>query len=437
MSFDYYGRMRHFIAAMANLGIRMWREPSEAETIKATLEKDPSAAARSSIRRQPTIRRASRHASRARGAGVLSSLQSQLIDEIHRDYGIGNLPTTVRSPVLNLGISEDGLDLDTTRREALNRPGSSARPNQPRRDHSVRRSRGFRSHRLADMPLHDILRPSESRPSERSSSPSLTPNFAPAVYHRSGSSHPPADGLRLPPIVRTDGRTHEPTSRIPSILLRDHQSGTESPRPQEPGIDGLGDRQRSLSPDNDRDDAWEALVSTIAPDANLPSTDTSFSSNSASATDASRQGTSYSSAFSSQTPSSSLGLSRPLHLALDPYPDHLNPCEFSSDDEDTPVNYHRVLTPSGLQMPLRGSPGIHSTMSGHPPIPTISFAFSDASVESEVHRMRGILERLRRQDEDESRRGSSTEHQWFGADFSRNANPSLSASAEANENQPR
>ncbi|KAK5787715.1 hypothetical protein VI817_010212 [Penicillium citrinum] len=396
----------------------MWREPSEAETIKSTLEKDSSAAARSSIRRQPTIRRASRHASRARGAGVLSSLQSQLIDEIHRDYGIGNLPTAVRSPVLNIGVSEDGLDLDTTRREALNRPSTSARPNQPRREPPVRRSRGFRSHRLADLPLHDILRPSESRPSERSSSPSLTPNFAPAVYHRSGSPHPSTDGLRLAPIIRTDGRTPEPTSRIPSILLRDHQSGTESPRPQESGIDGLGDRQRSLSPDNDRDDAWEALVSTIAPDATLPSTDTSFSSNSASATDASRQGSSYNSAVSSQAPSSSLGLSRPLHLALDPYPDHLNPCEFPSDDEDTPVNYHRVLTPSGLQIPLRRSPGIHSTTSGHPPIPTISFAFSDASVESEVHRMRGILERLRRQDEDESRRGGlSGEHQWFGVDL--------------------
>lgn len=393
----------------------MWREPSEADNRKNTLEKDPSAASRSSIRRQPSIRRASRHSSRARGGGVLTTLQSQLLDEIHRDYGIGHRQPAVRSPVLNLGISEDGLDLDTTRREALNR--SSGRPNPPRRDHSTRRSRITRDEALANI----LARP-DSPPHGRTGSPFLTPNFAPAIYH---SSHPSIDGIRLPSLIRSDGRSRDPTAHIPSVLLREYRTGNGNVRPRESAIDGLGDRQRSPSPDGDRD-AWETLLSTITPDVNLPSTDTSFSSNSASATDAPRTGTSRNSAISSQTQPSSLGSSHPM-ASLDPYPDHLNPCDFSSDDEDTPVNYHRVLTPSGLQMPLRRSAGLHSTISGNPPIPTISFSFSDNSSESDLHQMQAILDRL-------ARREDIPDEWWVGAGLSRNMGRGLSASAEPNEN---
>lgn len=398
----------------------MWREPSEADNVKTAIDKDPSAAARSSIRRQPSVRRASRHSSsRTRRAGVLSTLQSQLIDEIHRDYGIGHRQSSVRSPVLNLGVSEDGLDLDTTRREALNR--TSARPNPPRRNNPGRHSRS-----PADQALTDLLENPASRSSGNHASSFLTPNFAPALYHSSVSSHPPADGVRLPPLIRSDGRVHEPSSHIPSVLLRDHRAGNRPVRHRESGIDGLGDRQRSLSPDGDRDDAWETLLSTITPDANLPSTDSSFSSNSASATDPSRTGTSRQSAASSQTLPSSLASVRPF-IALDPYPDQFNPCEFSSDDEDTPVNYHRVLTPSGLPMPLRRSPGLHSTISGHPPIPTFSFSFSDSSSESDLQQMQAILDRL-------ARREDIPDDWWAGAGLSRNMGRGLSASAESHDN---
>ncbi|KAJ5763905.1 hypothetical protein N7533_002586 [Penicillium manginii] len=397
------------------MGIPMWREPSEADNKKTSLEKDSSASARSSIRRQPTIRRASRHSSRARGGGVLTTLQSQLLDEIHRDYGIGHRQSAVRSPVLNLGVSEDGLDLDTTRREALNR--SSARANPPRRDHSSRRSRITRDEALANI----LASPDDSQPG-RNGGPFLTPNFAPAIYH---SSHPSIDGIRLPPLIRSNGRSREPTAHIPSVLLRDYRTGNGPVRPRESAIDGLGDRQRSLSPDGDRD-AWETLLSTITPDVNLPSTDTSFSSNSTSTTNAPLTGASRNSANTSQTHPSSLDTSLTM-ASLDPYPDHLNPCDFSSDDEDTPVNYHRVLTPSGLQMPLRRSAGLHSTISGHPPIPTISFSFSDNSSESDLHQMQAILDRL-------ARREDIPDEWWVGAGLSRNMGRGLSASAEPNEN---
>jgi hypothetical protein len=207
--------------------------------------------------------------------------------------------------------------------------------------------------------------------------------------------------------------------------LRDYRTGNGPVRPRESAIDGLGDRQRSLSPDGDRD-AWETLLSTITPDVNLPSTDTSFSSNSTSTTNAPLTGASRNSANTSQTHPSSLDTSLTM-ASLDPYPDHLNPCDFSSDDEDTPVNYHRVLTPSGLQMPLRRSAGLHSTISGHPPIPTISFSFSDNSSESDLHQMQAILDRL-------ARREDIPDEWWVGAGLSRNMGRGLSASAEPNEN---
>lgn len=165
--------MRHAIAASTDSQRSMWREPSEVDNIKSALEKDSSAAARSAIRRQPTIRRPSRHNPRARGSGVLSPFHAQILEEIQR--GISEPQAGVRSPVLNLGISEDGLDLDSSRREALNR-GSTRSSAHPRR----------RTHR--EHALSDLLNRSESqaRPAGSGASPSLTPNFAPAVaYHTS------------------------------------------------------------------------------------------------------------------------------------------------------------------------------------------------------------------------------------------------------------
>ncbi|KAJ5673970.1 hypothetical protein N7462_009409 [Penicillium macrosclerotiorum] len=407
------------------MGIPMWREPSEADTFKSALDKDPSAAARSAIRRQATILRPSQHQnSRSRRSGVLSSFHSQILDEIQR--GIAEPQLSIRSPVLNLGISEDGLDLDSSRREALSRSGT--RP-------SIRsRNRFTHLRNIRDQTANDSLGQADpqTRPGTAHLSPSLTPNFAPAIsYHTSSSPHLSSEGIRLPPLprLRSTERNLEPSSDTTASLLRDyriaralHQSS------RDPATDGLGDRQRSLSPDVERPtDAWETLLSTITPDVNLPSTDTSFSANSAS--DVSRNESSRNPRSSSQTLPSSLGLPRAVHLALDPYPDHLPPCDFSSsDDEDVPVTYHRMLSQAGLPLALRRSPGLNSTMSSHPPIPTISFSFSDASSDSDLQQMQAILDRLARRDD-------IPDHWWAGAGLSRTIGRGLSASADANENE--
>ena len=390
----------------------MWREPSEADSFKSALEKDPSAAARSAIRRQATIRRPSRQDVRARGTGVLSSIHSRILDEIQR--GIAEGPMGVRTPVLNIGISEDGVDLDASQREALGR--STARPSAQRRGEiSSRRPRSNREQALTNL----LGRPeSQNRlPTIRVESPSLTPNFAPAAaYHTNGTPpRPSSDGVRLPPVPlrRTDSRHHGPISSFPSVLLRDYRTGSAPSRlDREAGIDGLGDRQRSPSPDGDREtDAWETLLSTITPDVTLPSTDTSFASNTASAADASRHVTSRHHDALLQS-----------SWTFDTY----HPCDISSsDDEDNARNLHRSRTP-GLPLSFRRSPGLNSTMSSQPPIPTISFSFLDSSNDSDLQQMQAILDRL-------ARREDIPEDWWAGAGLSRTIGRGLRTGSDVND----
>lgn len=401
----------------------MWREPTEADNVKNARDKDASAAARSAIRRQPTQRRPSRHSSARTRSNVLSSFHSQIIDEISR--GIAEPQLGVRSPVLNLGVSEDGLDLDSSRREALNRGntrlGSNRRPDPLSRILSP------------TDPHHQFpIRDTDTPPPGGWNNSSLTPNFAPAAGYHTMGSIPQQSSWRVgdripppsqPPVFPPRRRNHDLPSYIPSVLLRDYRTGSGRDRPhREPAIDGLGDRQRSLSPGAEResDDAWETLLSTITPDTTLPSADTSFSSTSAATTNHLRHPSSRSLGATSQRHPSS----RAVHLALDPYPDHLNPCDYSSDDEDTPVNYHRMIGP-GPQLSLRRSPGLSSTMSNHPPIPTISFSFSDSG-DSDLQQMQAILDRL-------ARREDIPDDWWAGAGLSRTMGRGLSASAEGNE----
>ncbi|KAJ5238573.1 hypothetical protein N7468_003192 [Penicillium chermesinum] len=171
-----------------DMGIPLWREPTEAETAKSAPDEDSSAAARSSIRRQSAIRRPRHPNARARGANVLSSFHSQILDEIQR--GISEPQSGVRSPVMNFGVSEDGVDLDASRREALGR--TTTRPSTHRPDFSSRRARNT----TRDQALFDILRDPPPR-SQSYSSPSLTPNFAPAAASHSASSPQPPEVLRI------------------------------------------------------------------------------------------------------------------------------------------------------------------------------------------------------------------------------------------------
>lgn len=85
-----------------------------------------------------------------------------------------------------------------------------------------------------------------------------------------------------------DSSAYDPLGELPPLrrLNRHHHSPsvgeTRPPPPQnQPHVDGLGDRRRSVSPEDDN--AWDTLLTTITPDERVPSVHSSFTSATASA----------------------------------------------------------------------------------------------------------------------------------------------------------
>ncbi|KAH0555654.1 hypothetical protein GP486_006399 [Trichoglossum hirsutum] len=158
-------------------------------------------------------------------------------------------------------------------------------------------------------------------------SAALTPGFPPA--HRFSRepiqgplANPEAYGVpssRLRPDPNQADIDQLPPLRRMSRRIVDGPLSNSSERPEQqphsPLVDGLGDRERSLSPE----DPWEALLSTIPPDTHLPSSDSSFTSASASAS------------FASGPASTSTSLATaPTSSAFDPYPG----CDLLDSDSD-------------------------------------------------------------------------------------------------------
>ncbi len=387
----------------------MWREPSEADALKSPTEKDPTATARSSIRRTNATRRPSSYVNPSAGRRLFSFHTQP--DELQR--GVSDRELAVRSPVLNVGFSEDGLDLDAFQREALHRVVARTHPSRRR---EIAADFGRRARERQDY----LSTRSDAQSRNR---PHLTPGFAPAVAHRASSSpHQPLDGIHLPPLPLPSMRSSETRhyNGLAATTLRDHRTGNALSRaPRDSTVDGLGDRQRSLSPDGEREnDAWETLLSTITPDASQPSNDTSFSSNTAA--DIRRNATTLA---STMLPPHA-GSVRGIRLRPDLYPDDPHPCDYltsEEDDDDSPADYHRFVGPSSIPLPPRRSSGMQSTMSSQPPIPTISLSFSDSG-ETDLRQMQAILDRL-------ARREDIPDDWWAGAGLSRTIGRGLEAGA--------
>ncbi|KAJ5811056.1 hypothetical protein N7447_010572 [Penicillium robsamsonii] len=414
------------------MGIPMWREPSKSEASKSALDKDPSASARSSIRRGP-----SRHSSsRARRSDILASFHSQIIDELRRG-AVEPRRVPRFSFIPPNGAVESTVTLEQAERDALNwaqsRAANAPRPTDRPTETANRRFRNYR-----DQALTDLLGRMDAQPRNTHVSPSLTTNFAPALaYHTSATSTPSDSGVRLPP-MRDRYNSDHPSNTIsrPDILeYLSHNTQTRPPR--DPVVDGLGDRQRSPSPDGEREtDAWETLLSTMTPDATLPSTDTSFTSTSAAGPDISRN----------PRPRSSINLTQPLaadaaraHFRLDPFSDQLNPCDFSSSDDEGPSSsYVEFMRQAGVRRP-----DPHSTMSNHPPIsipaiiPASVLAISDGRHQSslsdrhqndDLHHMQVILDRL-------ARREDIPDDWWAAAGLARTLDRGLNASMDSTDTE--
>ncbi|KAI9811646.1 MAG: hypothetical protein M1827_005395 [Pycnora praestabilis] len=217
---------------------------------------------------------------------------------------------------------------------------------RPRSEHIEDSSAGFQTERIRTSSPQYMPTPPHTSGDRSSRSPpaisvtppplgsaALTPRFAPA-YRLEESGAGPArpqssagvarsnivphytGGLELddlPPLRRMGHR------RLVDGPLRNSSENNGSRQASAP-VDGLGDRQRSFSPD---DDAWETLLTTIAPDNHLPSAESSFTSASASA--------SASSLISNSASSSNSFLTAPTSSSdtLEPFPI----CDLSTESE--------------------------------------------------------------------------------------------------------
>ncbi|KAF2759583.1 hypothetical protein EJ05DRAFT_509315 [Pseudovirgaria hyperparasitica] len=119
--------------------------------------------------------------------------------------------------------------------------------------------------------------------------------------------------------------------------------------------DGLGDRLRSLTPDLD----WDPMLSTIQPDQQLPSADSSFTTAAASASFSNTQASSRSGSANSQTSSSRTHLTVPTpRNELDSL---LNECLSSDGPSGSDSEASVFPTHSGPPMPLLEIENTHSS----------------------------------------------------------------------------
>lgn len=285
----------------------MWRDPSPSDA-KESIKTDPTAAARSPIRRHrrpsrdsaiPRVRLANRAATRPPPEAYTSIDEDTNSDVLGRS---GPLPAV---PDVRISF------------------GSEARDQENRRTESIHRE----SSHISD--LMDFIRRAED--SRRPRLPSYTPNFAPARVgasearrleflremsssesdwnpppgwnvprsaspnsYSSVSTLPPHPNVtRSPEFVHTDsaaddrdrravpvgfpplrrmGRRNIADGPLPSSSLRESWSPATT-------VDGLGDRERSFSPETEE---WDTMLHTIQPDNTLPSAGSSFASAAAS-----------------------------------------------------------------------------------------------------------------------------------------------------------
>jgi hypothetical protein len=183
-------------------------------------------------------------------------------------------------------------------------------------------------------------------------------------------------------------------------------------------VDGLGDRARSFSPD----DSWDTMLTTIAPDATLPSADSSFTSAAASASFSAGRSTSADSSSRSTPPSATHSASSSqTHLTVPSRSDDWT-CETDEELEDLESG---VRNRTGSRNPvLRRSPSGESTPYWRGPstrpyewratsaeisrqdVPTatslgntLMSGAGETPTDPDLEQLEGILERLARRDD--------------------------------------
>ncbi|PGH16413.1 hypothetical protein AJ79_01744 [Helicocarpus griseus UAMH5409] len=340
------------------MGIPLHWEPSSRSDPNNT-KSDPLAPSRSSIRRQRTIRRPQRNNGptgtssrpgyvpfRASMPQWVETLSREILGDTSGDSGNPRNTTSQDNESRLDWPSPAGLSPSSslTRRELGQQLArESTRYSSPGRRMRIPRESSLRFE--MPNPFERSFRQSASNGNEETRRlehrlgeglVSFTPRFAPAYPSR--NNDPPVPTSTAPSsLPRSD--SNDPS--MPLLRRVGHRSvadasDIESTRPRQ--IDGLGDRERSFSPggDNDDDDQeqnmWETLFTTITPDDHLPSLDSSFASATASASTAPSRISANSSQTTLPSSISSLNPSR-LFLPVESFPDNINVCDFFSSSE--------------------------------------------------------------------------------------------------------
>ncbi|KAK7190719.1 hypothetical protein DPSP01_006671 [Paraphaeosphaeria sporulosa] len=327
------------------MGLPVWRAPSPEAPSQAL--KDPTSLSRSPIRRRRPTR-----SPRARDFDVQTALRSR--ERPARPY-----PPAPNVPARNPQRREEHAPQDD---------GSSARSY-----------------------FSLVIDAAERRTGGRRTLPALTPNFAPAIHveHRrsgpvlrrtgltrshtlrhAGDRSPVADqdvpaeadedssdnAVGFPPLRRMGRRTIA-DGPLPSSSLRESWSPATT-------FDGLGDRERSVSPVVD--DHWETMLTSVAPDPLAPTAESSFASAAASASFSTSHPSSRAGSSNSNTNSAT---SSRTHLTIPSRrqswsADFLRACDTSEDDSASDTEAEDEVLDSN-SMRRRHTAG--TTSNGPPP----------------------------------------------------------------------
>jgi hypothetical protein len=324
------------------MGLPVWRAPSPDAPSPAS--KDPASLSRSPIRRRRPTR----------------SPRS-------RDFDVQTL-------------------LRSTARPA--RPYPPA-PNVPARNQQRRDQHAPAADGPASRSYFSLVGDAAERRTGRRTLPTFTPNFAPATHvehrrtgpvvrraglarthtlGRPGDRSPAADqdvpaeadddssdnAVGFPPLRRMGRRTIA-DGPLPASSLRESWSPATT-------LDGLGDRERSLSPVVD--DHWEAMLTSVAPDPLAPTAESSFASAAASASfstshPSSRAGSSNSNSASSSRTHLTIPSRRQSWSA-----DFLRACDTSEDDSASDTEAEDGIPESSS---MRRRAAVRNPSNGPPP----------------------------------------------------------------------
>jgi len=356
------------------MGLPVWRSPSPAA--RDALKADLAAPARSPIRRRSSL--AGRRARSSRSPRSQHLFDSEILAAASR--------LTDEEPPM--------------RRPMSGRPRLPPPP-VPESRHYARQSESSRNldENLARLrrdryyhTLWDSSIPAFGEVARSSRQlPAFTPNFAPAAAARYTYAEPTFQEVRIRPAHRNTSPYHRATPRprsswvenmvtiedgdddnssdnnavsFPPLRRMGRRTIADGPLPSSSlreswspatTLDGLGDRERSISP---IDDHWDTMLSTVAPDPLPPTADSSFTSAAASAS------------FSNSHPSSRAGSSNSnsaassrTHLTV-PSRHHSPPSELfiracdTEDDSASDTEEDDVEVRPGLSsLRRRGRPG--------------------------------------------------------------------------------